>query len=228
MLPSIDPLEFAKASASFKKHTAVGPDGFHVRSFALLCTEALRGWVTLWQCIELVGIFPQQVDKLVVALIPKAAGGGLRPIGIFAALYRIAMKCRKQQISEWESTIAQPFLAADAGRGPLSLIWKCAIKAEAAVASGQHFGGFLWDLARMFDQIGHCRAVVRARQLGLSESLILASMCAYRNARFIKLNEATDCGIDCRRGVAPGCALATTWAKSVVGQGLADIAERHG
>ena len=138
------------------------------------------------------------------------------------------MKCRKQQIVQWESTIAQPFLAADAGRGSLSLIWKYAVKAEAAVARGQHFGGFLWDLARMFDQIGHCRAVVRARQLGLSESLIRASMCAYRNARFVKLNEATACGIDCKRGVAPGCALATTWAKIVVAQGLADIAARQG
>ena len=71
-------------------------------------------------------------------------------------------------------------------RGPIELIWKIAIRAEAAVAEGKVFGGFLWDMEKMYDKIGHARAVVCARRLGFPEGLIQASLAADRSARFIQ------------------------------------------
>ena len=80
----------------------------------------------------------------------------MRPIGTFAAIYRVCMKCRRLEVRQWQSTISKPFFAAEQGRGPIDLIWKIATRAESAVAEGKVFGGFLWDLEKCMTKSDTC------------------------------------------------------------------------
>ena len=107
-LPAISPEEIRAASRTFKRNTSRSADGFHVRHFALLSDEALRCAATIWGAIEASGVYPSQIARAIIPLIPKKAGSGLRPIGSLAALYRVAMRCRREHIRLWESSISRP------------------------------------------------------------------------------------------------------------------------
>ena len=181
----------------------------------------------IWKLVEGTGIYPGQIKRVVVTLIPKAEGAALRPIGILSALYRVAMTCRRAHLAAFDAKLERPLFAADAGRGPISLVWRQAVEAEAAIASGVATGGFIWDLEKMYDNIGHVRAIREARRYGMPNALIRASMSAYRQARFVQLGKAVGHGTFGRRGVIAGCALATTWAKVVLVTGFDDLWDRY-
>ena len=58
---------------------------------------------------------------------PERGGEGLRHIGTFSALYRVAIKCRREHLAKFEASLERPFFAADVGRGPISLVWRQAL-----------------------------------------------------------------------------------------------------
>ena len=137
------------------------------------------------------------------------------------------MKARQHHLEAFEAAIERPFLVAGRGKGPLDMLWKCAVRAEACSARGEHYAGFVWDFANMIDYTGHARAIGRARELGMPEGIIRATIAAYQQARFVQLHGAVGTGIYAERGIVPGCAAATLWARVVVLQGLDDIASKH-
>ena len=79
----------------------------------------------------------------------------------------------------------------------------------------------------MYDNIGHVRAIREARRCGMPGGIIKATIGAYRQARFVQIDRRVGCGIQCSRGVIAGCALATTWAKIVLVNGLDSIFAKY-
>ena len=81
--PPLGVEEIREASRSFKHKTAVGPDGLHVRHFGMTSDRGLECVSRIWKLVEGTGIYPGQIKRVVVPLIPKAEGAALRPIGFF-------------------------------------------------------------------------------------------------------------------------------------------------
>ena len=105
-LPQLHPIEAAglrKASASFPAFTAV-VDGWHPRHFSLLSDACLMALAGILEMIEGLGEFPRVTQDMLVALLPKD-DGGLRPIGLYRALFRLWARMRR---SEWKSRRRDP------------------------------------------------------------------------------------------------------------------------
>ena len=83
--------ESASISSFTSDASAEAPDGFHVRHFAHLCDDGLAAFSGVWRCIEATGVFPSQLARVTVPLIPKKSEAGLRPIGALPSLYRLAL-----------------------------------------------------------------------------------------------------------------------------------------
>ena len=219
-LPLLRPAALREASRSFKARTSRGADGLHVRHFALLSDAALHCAALLWDAIEVTGVFPRQLCHVGVPLIPKQEGRGLRPIGNLCALYRVAMKCRRVQLDAWERTIDRPFFAAQKGKGPGDLVWRAAVRAEAAQVQGRAFCAVNWDLVKMYEKLDHCYLIRQAAAFGMPGAIVRASIRAYRLPRFVSFLRACGGPILPNVGVVAGCTVASTWARLCVLGGL--------
>ena len=144
-LPALAPDTIRRAAREFSTHTAMSTDGFAMRHFALLSDDALALVSQLFECMEMLGTIPQQLRYVLVVLIPKATTG-LRPIGIYCALYRLWAKCRTAMAHSWENLNPRPYFAASKGRAVTDPIWRHAVAVECGVAKAKkqsQFGGIL-------------------------------------------------------------------------------------
>ena len=113
-----------EAARSFSHGTCATFDGLHPRGFDLMSDEALDAFGQLLMILEDMGQWPQGVDAVVTALIPKPKGG-VRPIGFFSGLYRIWARVRRPYADQWEKEHDKPFFAARSGQEPLT---RCGIR----------------------------------------------------------------------------------------------------
>ena len=77
-----------KAARTYKERTGLGCDDFRPRWLGWLSTELLSALAGLLMAIEGIGLWPAQLQGILVPLLPKA-DGGRRPIGLLAALVRV-------------------------------------------------------------------------------------------------------------------------------------------
>ena len=95
----------ARAKASSKK--SVGLDGWGANALALLGLPACQCVAQLWQACLAVGALPDAWLRVRVALLPKPEGG-LRPISVASACYRIRMTCALRNCKTWLLSWADP------------------------------------------------------------------------------------------------------------------------
>ena len=69
--------------------------------------------------LEALGVYPEDLEQVLVAPIPKPTGGE-RPIGLYLALFRVWSAARVQALRDWERDSAQcpAFNTAGAARPP--------------------------------------------------------------------------------------------------------------
>ena len=89
MIPAL-----TQAAMTFPTGTGLGWDGIHPRAICRLSESTLE-WLAkvLYRC-EVIGEWPEAVDVVIIALLPKS-DGGLRPIGL--------MPFRKRSRCSWGS-----------------------------------------------------------------------------------------------------------------------------
>ena len=133
--PALAPDTIRRVAREFSTHTATSTDGFAMRHFALLSDDALALVSQLFECMERLGTIPQHLRCVLVVLISKATTG-LRPIGIFCALYRLWAKCRTAMAQSWEDLNPRPYFAASRGRAVTDPIWRHAVAVECGVGQG--------------------------------------------------------------------------------------------
>ena len=202
-----------EASMSFSPGTASTFDGFHPRHFSLLEDKGLEMVAALLEAVEELGELPDGLDAMMIALLPKKGGAGVRPIGLFPALYRLWVRARRREAVEWEGRHARDYFAASAGRGALDAVWRQAAEAEAAAGALDQAAAVLWDLEAFYERFNYDLLVQRARESGFPLTLLRVALAAYRGARFV-----TQCGraapaLFASRGVVAGCGFATTLVK---------------
>ena len=107
--PIISPDRWREASKSFPVRTASSYEGFHVSHVQYASEELLLAIGLVWQSWERFAMLPSQLDTTLIPLLPKPKGGW-RPIGIFSALYRVGMKCRRQELEALEDTQSRQYI----------------------------------------------------------------------------------------------------------------------
>ena len=106
--------QIRKAARSFKLQTA-RPCGLHPRHFGMLSEELTDVIARQWSVWEEYGCWPTQEQGLAVTLIPKA-DGGLRPIALVRATYRVCARIRVDAIKDWLSAIDSEVINNSAGK----------------------------------------------------------------------------------------------------------------
>ena len=86
--PAASVAEFTAAIRSLPADTAIGTDAYHPRVLLRLGPSLLPALLKVLFLCELIGAWPRVITDVLIALLPKPAGG-FRPIGIFPTLVRV-------------------------------------------------------------------------------------------------------------------------------------------
>jgi len=119
---------------TFPVGAGLGWDGIHPRAICRLSKSTLEWLVEVLHHCEATGEWPEAIDVVVIALLPKS-DGGLRPIGLMPFLVRLWTRARKAVSMKWERENRHPFLYVDKGMGADIAAWKQAARAELATTA---------------------------------------------------------------------------------------------
>ena len=78
----------------------MGIGATHPRHVAMLDDDALLVLAVLFKAMERLGATPRQIAILIVVLLPKPKGGS-RPITLFATIFKIWARGRRNYAEEW-------------------------------------------------------------------------------------------------------------------------------
>ena len=151
-LPKISATDIIDVSKTYKRHTGLGSDSLHPRWLGWLSMPVLEGLANLLMALERAGLWPVQVQTILIAQIPKA-DGGRRPIGLLAGLVRTWERIGKPIVAAWRCTVERSYNWAAKGRSPQAAVWKQALHAEAAAARGLQSAATLVDLVKAFEMV---------------------------------------------------------------------------
>ena len=116
--PQMELTAFKRALVSFPTALGLGWDDIHPRALLRLHDVVLLALLRILFLCETIGGWPSSIALVIIALLPKSAGG-LRPIGLFPWLPKIWAKVRRRVALEWEERVQRPYLYAGPGRGGL-------------------------------------------------------------------------------------------------------------
>ena len=109
------------AAKSFAPSTSSTYDGLHPRHLSLISDKSLKTVASFLNLVEDIGEWPEGIAAVVAVLIPKPKGG-VRPIGMFAGLYRVWARTRRAEAAKWERQHDHPAFAAKEGNGALDTV----------------------------------------------------------------------------------------------------------
>ena len=205
-----DQIREAGLASSAAKATAF--DGFHPRHLGHLCSEGREVAAILWEACETASLVPPQVRDVAAPLIPKK-NGSLRDLGLFAGFLRVCTKARGEVCRQWERENDRPFFACGAARSTTDTVWRAAVRAEAAQASGQAAAAVLQDMEAFYQSVDHEKLLLQAALHGFPLPLLRLALHLYRGPRHLLLGRGVAPPAWPTRGVLPGCAWAGTLVK---------------
>ncbi len=197
---------------SYTHRTAVSVDGFAMRHFMLLSDAGLEVLSGIIELMEATSELPRQLDVVLLAMLPKPAGG-YRPIGVFPGLYRLWGKARRPYCKEWELKHHRSYFGCGEAAGAVDLVWRQCFRSEAATSSGKHAATLLWDLVKFYESFNLQLLEERGIRLGFPPALLYLALRAYRAPRFVTINGYADGPFYARKGLTAGCSLATTFVR---------------
>ena len=151
-LPALTGKDLRKVGSQLSRNTGLGIDQFNPRWFVWLSDDLLDSFALLLMALERLGLWPEQIDQILIALIPKP-DGGRRPVGLLPTLVRMWEKSRRPIVQEWRQKVKRKYNWAAKGRSATDAVWKQAILAEAAVARGKATASVLLDLVKAFELV---------------------------------------------------------------------------
>jgi hypothetical protein len=225
-LPKITGNDLYMASRMFPPSASSTYDGFHPRNFFLLSPPALDVLASIFNFIEDAGQWPPGIEAVITTLIPKPKGG-VRPIGMFPAVYRLWARARRPIATKWESTHTHPFFAVRGGCAALDTVWAQAFDAERAVNAEYVAAAVLVDMRSFFDMFHHGTLKHRAHKAGFPASITRLALGDYRAPRFIVQDGYVSPPLRVSRGVVAGCRFAMTFVKIYCEQPFLRFCKRH-
>ena len=141
--------DLVAAIHTFPHATALGSDRYHPRILLRLAPNLLQALLDIFVLCELLGAWPSVIRDVLIALLPKPAGG-LRPIGIFPTFIRVWFRLRAPVVRQWERANERPFFFAGAGKGAEVALWLQAAHLEGAALARRASAASLVDLVKAF------------------------------------------------------------------------------
>ena len=175
-----------------------------------LSNEMIDLLVKIVMLCEKDGEWPDAVELVIIALLPKT-DGGFRPIGLMPFMPRLWARVRRRLAREWEAKNSRAYLYAGEAKGPNVAAWKQAMAAEVAAAAKSivHYAQTLLDLVKAFDRIPLWLLVREAVALGYPLKVLRLSIAVYRFNRVIRIDGVVSHTVLALRGVAAGSGIAT-------------------
>jgi hypothetical protein len=185
-------------------------DGWQPRQIGCLCDRALEGLAILYHIAELVGDYPIHLRGALVTLIDKT-DGGLRPITLFRAVYRLHAKARAPSVRQWARTLRHPAINMAEHRqvldGTYRLVVRQLLKQEANPKTS--LADLLWDLRKAFENISRGKLWGFGNQYKYPVDLLRISISSYRWPRHLLMGNLISRPIGPGRGIGAGSAFAT-------------------
>ena len=141
--PRASAAEVRRASSSFSVLTSQSLDGTHPKQLSLLSDSALECLAAIYQAVEAIGMFPQQLWWMLLPLLEKPKGG-YRTILLCAGPVRVWQRLRRPYLTEFDRTSKRDYWACGAGRSAGDAVWKQSAGAEAGRGEDLETAGFLW------------------------------------------------------------------------------------
>ncbi len=162
---------FDAACARFRWRTGLGSDYFHPRQWRLLSDAGKSHMVSFLNLVEESGQWPAHTRYIFFHLIPKLSGG-LRTIGVLAALVRLWEALRAEDFACWMQRHSREYDWACRGRSPEAAVWRQLLFAETldpaadALTDKAHVTVLL-DIVKCFERLTLHQAWYWGRRAGL-------------------------------------------------------------
>ena len=136
-----------------------------------LSDEALHILAILFEAMELSACLPRQIEKVLIALLPKSSGG-FRPIGLFPAVYRLWGRSRRRLAKEWELAHYRSYFVAGQHAGATDVVWRQSVRAEAGTLQGECAASVLWDMSKFYESFNLGDLRILALRLGFPPAIV--------------------------------------------------------
>ncbi len=193
-------------------HTGLGSDNSSPRAFTRLPRPTIEALCRLLMAVEVLGRWPQLLQLVLIALLPKP-DGGRRPIGLFPTIIRLWMRSRSEIARRWEAANYRPGVFGGAGIGAQRAAWQTAFRAEKANLTNKSYAQSLLDLVKAFERIPHDKLIVAAKKHRYCLWILRLTLQAYRSPRAIGIVGVFSRQIVANCGITAGSGAATTELK---------------
>eukprot|EP00959_Pyramimonas_sp_CCMP1952_P293860 6145915-Pyramimonas_sp.AAC.1 len=109
-MPPLSIADLRQAAQGFSGRTALGPDQFRPRHWALASNGALAVLGYLLHLCEVFGAWPTIIRRVHIALLGKPTGR-YRPIALLPSIYCVWAHARLSWVRAWSPRLGRPYLA---------------------------------------------------------------------------------------------------------------------
>ena len=197
-----------RCTNSYESGTSIGVDWLHPRHFGLLSDASLEAFLMFIRAIVFCGMVPEQIDVLLISLIPKPEGG-TRPIGVFPSTIRFASRlCRSSYGETWLDSHKRNYHFGRRGKSSLKCAWRMAALSEYAFFTKQCVNLTLYDIVKAFEHVSHDFLIQQAIEYDFDLSLLRWILALYRMERRIIVDGVCTAAVRARRSIVPGDSFA--------------------
>ena len=183
--------DIRRAALSFKARTS-RPCGLHPKHLGMVSNELLGLIARQWTIWERYGQVPRQERQLIVTLINKP-DGGLRPIALFRAAYRVLARVNVKKLQDWAAKLDCCASNTVAGRQVSDALWRA--MADRDIEAAEHEDAaepysceVQQNVTKGFDHVDRNILATKAIKEGMPVSVIRLSLASYAWARRLQYN----------------------------------------
>ena len=217
-------MKVLKKKARKIKKKAAGPDDWMAKYILLLPEAFWTALAQLWNKMIATGDIPDVLARIRVVGIPRETGG-LRPLCIASAIWRIGASAVMDLIAPWATEWAPPEVTGGfRARGVAHVHGRVRAARFESLRDKKPFAICLQDLAKAFDRISVEQALTVLRELGMPDCLCTLVLNFYRRCERIFMLRGETCEIwkQVRHGIIQGCpfsmlligAIMTCWSQT--------------
>ena len=150
------------------------------------------------------------MQSCMVVLISKPCGG-LRPITLFRAVFRLYSRARAKHVQQWaKEHLNHHAVNPASGRQVLDATWRLMARQQASTkTNGKCAGDLLWDHRKAFECANRAMLWATAKRHQYPLDILRMSLSSYAWGRHLVMGELTTKQILPKRGIAAGSAFAT-------------------
>ena len=214
-LPDVTMQDYHEAIYTFKRWTGKGSDNLGPDFLKALPREAKLEIVAIYNMVQQKAAWPWQWLHVIIAMIPKPAGGD-RPIGLLQLLVRVFFRIHRKRTREWEAKHHGHWDTAIQNSSALKAAIKRALDIECAKIADETFALILIDIEKFYDTIPLDLLIRMGIKLGYSPTLLALNVTISLAHRTLKTQGGATREVQPFRSIIPGLGEANNLARMVI------------